>query len=94
MTNLPEKTYLTVARGVDPVDPEATAANRSFRATVDAAFATGREDAAADIRAFADVRENSARQHPPSSDEAFRRNDAVVAAYRKAALIALHGAQP
>ncbi|HEY9413314.1 MAG TPA: hypothetical protein VIQ30_01020 [Pseudonocardia sp.] len=52
------------------------------------AHAEGRAAAAADIRAFVEMKERSVRECPPESAEASRRNDAVLGAYRRAAEIA------
>jgi alkyl hydroperoxide reductase subunit AhpF len=47
----PDDLYLTIATGIDALDPAECAASPSFRATVDDAVAAGRTAAAADIRA-------------------------------------------
>ncbi|WP_326564541.1 hypothetical protein [Micromonospora peucetia] len=52
------------------------------------AHAEGRAAAAADIRTFVANKERSVRECPPASAEAFRRNDVVLGAYRRAAEIA------
>lgn len=47
MTLTTEDVYREIALGTDPVDPDETAGNPSFRAVVDAALAIGRSQAAA-----------------------------------------------
>jgi hypothetical protein len=42
VANVPEDVFRTIAVMIDPVDPEKTTANRSFRATVEAAYIQGR----------------------------------------------------
>lgn len=48
-TTVPDKVFREIAEGIDPIDPEATATNRSFRATVIAAYMAGRAELA-DLR--------------------------------------------
>lgn len=52
------------------------------------ARAEGRAAAAADLRAFVEMKARSVKECPPETAEAFRRNDAVLGAYRRAAEIA------